>query len=477
MTDHGPTSPIERALNAYARAFQRWLPSPFAIAVVLTFMAAGLALSSATTSAVVEAWSTGLWNPGLLRFGFQAMFMLVLGHVLALAPPVLRGLNRAVRWVTLTPRFAPAKVALLSMVLGWLNWGLGLVAGAILVRGVLDEMHKPQASAGLRSLSQGMLGAAGYTGLLVWHGGLSGSAPLKVAEAGHLASLVPQVSWAPLLPETISLTETVFAPWSLMVTGAVVAAVVALFAWLGGRVKGGLLEVEVMGSTQEGHQEETKVQPAETLGGVAEAMDTTPWISLGLGVVTLGGACWWALQSPGGMALSFVTPDWINMLLLALALLAHGQVRGFLAALDKAIGGASGILVQFPLYFGIMGIVTGTGLGQTLAGALVNATSAAWLPETLFVSAGVLNVFVPSGGGQWAVQGPLVLEACHALGVPWERGIMAMAFGDELTNMLQPFWALPLLGITGLSARDILPYTLLVMVMAGAVMLLGMSFW
>ena len=177
------------------------------------------------------------------------------------------------------------------------------------------------------------------------------------------------------------------------------------------------------------------------------------------------------------MALSFVTPDWINMLLLALALLAHGQVRGFLAALDKAIGGASGILVQFPLYFGIMGMVTGTGLGQSLAGALVDATSAAWLPETLFVSAGVLNVFVPSGGGQWAVQGPLVLEACHALGVSWEQGIMAMAFGDELTNMLQPFWALPLLGITGLSARDILPYTLLVMVTAAAVMLLGMSFW
>ena len=89
------------------------------------------------------------------------------------------GAGQAVRWVTLTPRFAPAKVALLSMVLGWLNWGLGLVAGAILVRGVLDEMHKPQASAGLRSLSQGMLGAAGYTGLLVWHGGLSGSAPFE----------------------------------------------------------------------------------------------------------------------------------------------------------------------------------------------------------------------------------------------------------------------------------------------------------
>ena len=123
-----------------------------------------------------------------------------------------------------------------------------------------------------------------------------------------------------------------------------------------------------------------------------------------------------------------------------------------------------------------MGMVSGTGLGAWLAEALVGATPAAWLPEALFVSSGVLNVFVPSGGGQWAVQGPLVLEACHALGVPFERGIMAMAFGDELTNMLQPFWALPLLGITGLSARDILPYTLLVMVVAGAVMLVFSPF-
>jgi short-chain fatty acids transporter len=477
VTDHGPSSPIERALNAYARAFQRWLPSPFAIAVMLTFVAGGLALIGASPADVVEAWTTGLWNPGLVRFGFQAMFMLVLGHVLALAPPVLRGLNKAVRWVTLSPQSAPAKVAFLSMMLGWLNWGLGLVAGAILVRGVLDDMRKSHASAELQSLSKGMLGAAGYTGLLVWHGGLSGSAPLKVAESGHLASLVPQAHWGKFLPDSLPLTETVFAPWSLTVTGAVMAVVVGLFAWLGSRVHGRSGLVEVHPTPRNENPSARNVEPSQPDGGAAEAMDTSPWVACGLGVLTLGGAWWWANQSPGGMALSFVTPDWINMLLLALSLLAHGQVRGFLAALDKAIGGASGILIQFPLYFGIMGIVTGTGLGQTLAGALVDATSAGWLPETLFLSAGVLNVFVPSGGGQWAVQGPLVLEACHALGVSWERGIMAMAFGDELTNMLQPFWALPLLGITGLSARDILPYTLLVMVTAAAVMLLGMSFW
>lgn len=122
-----------------------------------------------------------------------------------------------------------------------------------------------------------------------------------------------------------------------------------------------------------------------------------------------------------------------------------------------------------------MGLVTGTGLGGMLADALVGATDRNGLPFALFLASGVLNVFVPSGGGQWAVQGPLVLESCQTLGLPLEKGIMAMAFGDELTNMLQPFWALPLLGITGLKAREILPYTLLVMLVAGTVMAVGMA--
>jgi len=163
--------------------------------------------------------------------------------------------------------------------------------------------------------------------------------------------------------------------------------------------------------------------------------------------------------------------------LLGGALLAHGTVTSLLKALDEAISGAAGILIQFPIYFGIMGIVTGTGLGEWMAGALVEVTSRELLPSALFASSAVLNVFVPSGGGQWAVQGPLVLEACWRLGVPLPKGVMAMAFGDQLTNMLQPFWAIPLLGISGLKARDILPYTLVVMLVVGAVMLSGMVVW
>lgn len=472
MTDPSSASNLERALDAYARSFQRWLPSPFTIAVILTVVAALMALRQASASEVLDAWTQGLWNAGLIRFAFQAMFMLVLGHVLALAPPVLRALHKAIDWIVKSPANAPAKVALLSMVMGWVNWGLGLIAGAILVRGVMDRRRKEGEQSPLASVSLGVLGAAGYTGLLVWHGGLGGSAPLKAAESGHLASLVPNASWKDALPDALTLSDTALTGWSQSVTWTVVALVVLTFAWLGRRLDGG---TNVLPELPQ--EPSAKADDARASGGLAEWMDRSRGVPYLLGLICLGGAGVWALQSGPLTKLAFVTPDWINMVLLGAALLGHGQVRGMLRALDEAIAGASGILVQFPLYFGIMGMVSGTGLGASMAEALVGATPASWLPEALFVSSGVLNVFVPSGGGQWAVQGPLVLEACHALGVPFERGIMAMSFGDELTNMLQPFWALPLLGITGLSARDILPYTLLVMVVAGAVMLGFLAFW
>jgi len=462
---------MERALNAYARGFQRWLPSPFTIAVILTVVAAGLAMTTSAPSEVLEAWTKGLWNADLIRFGFQAMFMLVLGHVLALAPPVLRALGRAIDWIVKTPVNAPAKVAFLSMSLGWLNWGLGLIAGAILVRGVMDRRRHEGSGSPLNRVSLGVLGAAGYTGLLVWHGGLGGSAPLKVAEPGHLASLIPNASWLDDVPEALTLSQTALTDWSQAVTLSVMAVVVLTFLWLGRRV----------GAGPSNELPPTKSAPAalddEGNGGLADMLDRKRGVAYFLGLACLAGALVWAAKSGHWTKLAFVTPDWINMMLLGAAMLAHGQVRGMLRALDEAISGSSGILIQFPLYFGIMGIVSGTGLGTLLTDSLVSATSSGWLPETLFVSSGVLNVFVPSGGGQWAVQGPLVLEACHALGLPMERGVMAMAFGDELTNMLQPFWALPLLGITGLSARDILPYTLLIMLVAGMVMVGFLAFW
>ena len=160
--------------------------------------------------------------------------------------------------------------------------------------------------------------------------------------------------------------------------------------------------------------------------------------------------------------------------MLGLALILHGSIANFLSAVEEAIKGASGILIQFPLYFGIKGIMRESGMVVQISDFFVSIATPMTLPIFTFFSAGLVNIFVPSGGGQWAVQGPIVVESALKLGVPLPKAIMALAYGDQITNMLQPFWALPLLGITKLKAREILPYTLMVMILGVVVYVLGL---
>lgn len=442
-------------LDSYARAFQRLLPSPMAIALVLTLVAALSALTVSTPIEIVDSWAKGLWNPALMQFGFQAMFMLVLGHVLALSSPIKKLLARVVDVAVKTPKLAAVYVAVLAMILGWLNWGLGLVAGALVARAVIDR----------GVANKGVVGAAGYMGLLVWHSGISGSAPLKVAESGHLVSLYPKgANWDVPLVDAISIESTVFASWNLMLTLVVMAAIVCLFYFLG----------KISPSTEVTEIAEKSDEVQLPKRSLAEKLDNGRGLAWLMGVVALGTSVYLAIGDGLEKGLSFVNPDWINLILLGLALVAHGSISKLTNALENAIGGAAGILLQFPIYFGIMGIVSNTGLGGVLAGALVDSTTETTLPLAIYASSGLLNVFVPSGGGQWAVQGPLVIEACHSIGLSLEKGIMAMAYGDQWTNMLQPFWALPLLGVTGLKAKDILPYTMAALLVSGVVFLIGL---
>ena len=160
--------------------------------------------------------------------------------------------------------------------------------------------------------------------------------------------------------------------------------------------------------------------------------------------------------------------------MLGLALLLHGSFKQFLRAVEEAIGDVAGILIQFPLYFGIMGIMASSGMINSISDFFVSISNSVTLPIFTFFSAGLVNLFVPSGGGQWAVQGPMVLESALQLGVPLPKAIMALAYGDQITNMLQPFWALPLLGITKLKAKEILPYTLIFMIIGILVYVTGL---
>jgi len=169
-----------------------------------------------------------------------------------------------------------------------------------------------------------------------------------------------------------------------------------------------------------------------------------------------------------------VNPNFINLLLLGLSILLMGNFSRFLAAVDQAIVSTSGIMIQFPLYAGIMGIMKYSGLMALISEGFTSISTELTFPLFTFVSAGIVNIFVPSGGGQWAVQGPIIVEAAQQIGVDTPKSIMAMAYGDQMTNMIQPFWALPLLGITGLKAGQILPYSFRLMLVGGVVFLTGL---
>ena len=433
----------------YIEWFRRLFPSPFVIAILLTVLTFILAfvLSDKDAGKLVLDWQVGLWNSPLLTFAFQMMLMLVLGHVLALSAFFNRLISKLIQPLRNTAQ-AAALVALSTILVALFNWGLGLIFGAIIARKVGEQFTRQQ-----QKLNYPLVAAAGYSGLMVWHGGLSGSALTKVAEPNHLRT----ISGNNNLPEAITYVDTVFAPMNMAVTVALLIAIPLLFYIIGKRSKGSLLSISFR---------HVNTEKEVTLIGMEKA-EYAGWLSKAFGILFILIALYGVYRFDGSR-LGFITPNFINFTLLGLGLLLHQNFRAFLQAVEDAILGASGILIQFPLYFGILALMQSGGLIELISDHFISISNATTLPLFTFMSAGLVNIFVPSGGGQWAIQGPIIIEAASQINVPLNKMILALAYGDQLTNMLQPFWALPLLGITGLKAKDILPYTLIVF-LAGCV--------
>ena len=408
--------------------------------------------------AILSFWENGVWNNALLVFAYQMMLILVLGHILVLSTPVNALMVRLTNLATNTSN-AVLLVSAATMLVSFFNWGLGLIFGAIMARKVAEAAQKRGFG-----INYPLVGAAGYIGLMVWHGGMSGSAPLKVSEQGHLATLMEgagDVGLVAQLPSVIGFDQTIFSVSNLMLFGTLLIVLPTFLYILGKRVAITPTSLPVY------KNESTTTKNLEG----AEKLDRSRWFGMGFGIVVLLAFLY---QYFGNLQQFIITPNMLNFFMFGLALIFHGSIHNFLRALQEAISGATGILIQFPLYFGIMGIMRDSGMVVQISDFFVSIATTTTLPIFTFFSAGLVNIFVPSGGGQWAVQGPIVIESALKLGVPLPKAVMALAYGDQITNMLQPFWALPLLGITKLKAREILPYTLLLMVLGSAVFLIGL---
>ena len=441
--------------NRFEKMFKSVLPTPFTIAVILTIFTFLLALFFTKSEGegsyilqLLQFWEQGVWHPPLLVFAIQMMLMLVLGHALALSKPISKIIEIGTKYCKNTAN-AAAIICFFTLLVSFFNWGLGLIFGAIFARKVGEHASKKGII-----LNYPLIGAAGYSGLMVWHGGIS--APIKIAEEGHF--LIDKIG-------VISQADTIFSTMNINISIVLLIILPLLMYYLGKQNKGSLINLK------------TEEQEEKTTFSGAEKLDHSKIIAWSFGSIILFYAFYKALILPETISLKVINPNYINLVLLGLAIVMHKSFFSFLKAIDNAISGASGILIQFPLYFGIMGIMNHSGLVQIMSDFFVNISNDTTFPIFTFISAGIVNVFVPSGGGQWAVQGPIIVEAATQLGVSIPKSVMALAYGDQLTNMLQPFWALPLLGITGLRAKEILPYTLILLLAGVVIFIVGLLFF
>ena len=472
---------MQRLGDRFARCARRYLPDPLVLACLLTLLVLLAALAFPRTESLKEAspgarslsivsmWLLAVWNAKFLTFALQMCMVLLTGYGLARAPVALRGL-KALAGVARSNSQAVVLLALTSCVGCWINWGLGLILAGVLA----IEMRRQLDRQGVYC-QYALIVAAAYAGMMIWHGGFSGSAPLKVAsdgvliEVGGVGAAVEQVAPIPI-------TRTILAPANLVLTAVLIVGIPLALRMMG--VRRGTVGGTVAGAIGEeapgGGGSAATGKEVES-ASFAERINNTRLVPLVIALlvfVALGHRLW---EKRGGA----VGLDFVNSAFLGLGLLLHGNLLSYMRAVTEGGKAIVGIVIQFPLYSGIQGVMFGAGLAASVSQWAVESSQLAadWLhisvghtfPLATFLSAGVVNFFVPSGGGQWIVQGPIMCGAAKVLSVPYEQTVMAIAYGDQLTNMVQPFWAIPLMGLTRVDAREFMGYCALLMLLAAPV--------
>ena len=307
-------------------------------------------------------------------------------------------------------------------------------------------------------MNYGLVGAAAYSTMMVWHGGLSGSATTKAMEDGYIPKMMERMGSNGTYPSSLPFESTIGSGMNITVAILCIILIPTFLYFIAKRTNvNDVPKFKVLfGKKAE--------DPVGKVKG-AERLDYSKFVGtfLGLGILVL--VVFKAIDYEGQSSLGFINLNFINLSLLGLAIFFHRSINNFIDAVQVSISDISGILIQFPLYFGILGIMKSSGLITLFSDSIIAISTDYSLPVYTFISAGVVNFFVPSGGGQWAIQGPILIQAATQLGADLSKTVMAMTYGDQLTNMLQPFWALPLLGITKLKPHQILPYTFLLFIL------------
>lgn len=430
---------VSTSANFFDRLMRKYTPDPFILALILSaiIFISGLFFTDASPKAMVIHWGDGFWK--LIPFTMQMVMVFLGGYVLAATPFIRNLLDKLAKKIR-TPGEAVLIISFVACLGCFLNWGFGLVIGGLLCR----ELGRSIPKANFR-----LMVASAYSGFLVWHGGLSGSIPLTIATPGNFTEKA--------IGGLIPVSETLFSTFNITAL-LLLFFLLPLTNWLMGSNDPKNYVTIIEEEDTHKVEESTPKMPAEKL----EHSRSITLIAGGMGLLYV---FFLILDSKFSLGLNIV-----NFLFLFLGCFLHKNPKEFIAAVEQAASRVGPILLQFPFYAGIMGMMQGSGLDKVIASAYVQIATPATFDLLTFYTAGFLNLFIPSGGGQWAVQAPVVIEAAKELGANLPQAAMAVAWGDAWTNMIQPFWALPLLAIAGLKLRDIMGYCVMALFVSGIVL-------
>jgi short-chain fatty acids transporter len=442
---------LRRATSVFVFLFEKVMPDPYVFAVLLTFLGVVLArvyAPNATLPSIASAWYGGIF--AIFAFAFQMVIMLVAGYALAMAPPMQK-LLAAIAGTVSTPRGAISLTIVVSILASWLNWGLGLVTAALLAREMAKRVR----------LDFGWLVAAAYTGFVVSTEGLSGSIALSQATHASALNIVEKVTG-----QGVPLSETVFSRFNLIPCLVLLVTLPIIFRFLQPAEKS-----TVVADPERLRKEDQQVHARERTDTFGSMLDNA-WL-LNLSLVLFGVFALAMEWSHKGFSLD------LNSVILGLVLgglLLHWRPSEYIDAVKHAARICGSLVLQYPLYGGLMGIITTTGLAGVLSKVFIKYSTAHTLPFFTYLTSMIITLFVPSGGGHWAVQGPFAIPAAVQLHTSLAGTTMAVAMGESVANMLQPFWALPILAIAGIPMRRVMGFMVVTFLVAAVVFGLSLLF-
>lgn len=443
---------LQKLASASTRWSTRWVPDAWVIAVILTIVAYFLGLFFTKSSAyqLIQHWGNGFWV--LLSFGMQMCLIIITGYILATTPIFSKILN-GLAGLPKSPKGCIVLMALVSMGLAWINWGLSIVGSAVFVRFMVKKQ---------RGVDYRLLVATAYLGLgTFWHSGLSASAPLLVATPKHF--LEKDIGIIPI-------TETIFHPFNLLLALAVLILMVVVGPLMHPK-KGEETEASLDVMKDAGF--EPPPRPTGEALTPAVRLEHSPLINV---IVGLCGVIWlfWYFGKNGFAGINL---DVVNFTFLIIGIILHRTPASFLKAAYEGGNFIWGVVVQFPFYAGIFGIIKFSGLAEVMAGWFTAIATKELYPFVVMWYSGILNYIVPSGGSKWAIEAPYIMQAAKNLGVSGPATVIAYAWGDMVTDIIQPFWAIPLLGVAKLGFRDIMGYCMIYFLFYMILISIGFLLW